>query len=932
MLFCAGATAAQEWRVLALRADFPLESPDESTTTGLGAFDLRFAVDASDDYAPPFDLPPHDRTYFEKHLRALDRYYRTVSEGRVEIAAEVFPREQRLAYTLPRSMLHYGNGRTTEEIGAKWIELLRDALQLALADPDGPALSDYNSFLVFHAGVGHETGQLNDIRSVFLEQSDFARFNGGPLEIGGIEIDEAWILPESPSNNGRGGLNGLMAKFFGNQLGLPGLSNFADGLPALGSWSLMDVGANALGFARIDSLEPVVGFVAPHPMAWSKVRLGWIEPLVVRRDTVVSLLVTDRAGDLPKAIRVPIDADEYYLLENRQRRGRVGAPDGQQVRGVEPDEVVWIDQADIELDHGVWTGVEDYDLFIPGSGVLIWHIDEGIIAEHIAASAINNRPEHQGIALEEADGYRDIGNPVFERLRQIEGSPDDPFYGGGQTLFGPTTQPSTRSNRGWETGLEIEVLSQNGDTMQVAIRFGRSRPGWPLALAGDGLLQAADLDGDGAQELMFEADGGVGLADGVGAVAWWVAGARLLAAGDVDGDGQRELFLRRGAEVGAWALGAGAPLWTRAIAEAEAVFSDGLDSFIGFGDPALALIGTDEIEVLEAASGAALERVPRNGGPPMRADGSTAPHAAFPVAADGGLPPVLGDLDGDGHAEWVVADRGGVVRWGDRSVALGDSLVAAPALGDLDGDGTLEVVLAAAGATIHALRYDGIRQADYPYALPRFAAAGELRFEPVLCDIDGDGRQEIFVAGRSGVFAIDDGQLLSGFPLLTATAPVAAPVVLDLDGDGRLELAALDAEALYVWDPQRVDAGYGGTAAHWPQARADAAGTRSLVAVAPAVAPQEALLDKAYCYPNPVGAGAAAHVRFALRETALVELNIFDALGAHVERQRMGEMAGGENEIAWSVEDYPSGLYICKLAATSDGRQDEVLVRMAVSR
>ncbi|MDP6701332.1 MAG: hypothetical protein QGH25_16905, partial [Candidatus Latescibacteria bacterium] len=155
MLFCAGATVAQEWRVLALRADFPLESPDESTTTGLGAFDLRFAVDASDDYAPPFDLPPHDRTYFEKHLRALDRYYRTVSEGRVEIAAEVFPREQRLAYTLPRSMLHYGNGRTTEEIGAKWIELLRDALQLALADPDGPALSDYNSFLVFHAGVGH---------------------------------------------------------------------------------------------------------------------------------------------------------------------------------------------------------------------------------------------------------------------------------------------------------------------------------------------------------------------------------------------------------------------------------------------------------------------------------------------------------------------------------------------------------------------------------------------------------------------------------------------------------------------------------------------------------------------------------------------------------------------------------------------------------
>ena len=43
-------------------------------------------------------------------------------------------------------------------------------------------------------------------------------------------------------------------------------------------------------------------------------------------------------------------------------------------------------------------------------------------------------------------------------------------------------------------------------------------------------------------------------------------------------------------------------------------------------------------------------------------------------------------------------------------------------------------------------------------------------------------------------------------------------------------------------------------------------------------------------------------------------------------------MAGGENEIAWSVDDYPSGLYICKLAAIIGGRQNEVLVRMAVSR
>lgn len=930
------AASAQEWRVLALRVDFPLESPDEPTTTGVGAFDLRFAEDAVEDYAPPFDLPPHDRVYFERHLKALDRYYRVVSAGRVEIAAEVFPRTERLAYTLPQTMLHYGNGRTTEEIGTRWIELLRDALDAALADADGPQLKDYNSFLVFHAGVGFETGELNDIRSVFLEKSDFARFNGGPLALGGVEIDEAWILPESPSLNGRAGLNGLLAKFFGNQLGLPGLSNFADGLPAVGGWSLMDVGANALGFVLADSLEPVIGFAAPHLMAWSKARLGWIEPLVVRRDTVVSLLATDREGDLPKALRVPIDADEYFLLENRQQRGRRGAPEGQMVRGAEPDEVVWIDEADIELEAGVWAGVEDYDLFIPGAGVLIWHVDDGVIAEYMATSAINNRPERQGIALEEADGYRDIGNPVFERLRQIEGSPDDPFFVGGQTLFGPNTRPDSRSNRGWETGIEIEVLSALGDTMQVAIRFGRSRPGWPQVLHGDGQLQATDLDGDGADELLFEADGGIGYADGSGIAAWSVAEARMLAAGDGDADGRQELFVLRGTEASAWMIGADEPLWTRETVGGEAIFNGDLGSIMGFSDAALLLVGAEQVEVVDAGSGALLELI-------LRADlslepdaGATVPNASIPISAAGLLPPALGDLDGDGAVEWVVADRGGRVWLGDGVFELGDSLVAPPALGDLDGDGLLEVVLAARNGAIHALRADGIRQADFPFALPRFATVGELVFEPVLFDVDADGKQEIFVAGRSGIFGVDDnGRLLPGFPLLMADTPVSAPVALDLDGDGRLELAAMDGEALYVWDPQRVVAGYSGSEAHWSQARADAAGTRSAMVVQPTVMPAKALLpkSKAYCYPNPVGAGEEAHVRFVLSEAARIELEVFDALGARVARRRVDGLAAGEHEIAWAVDDYQSGLYICRLEAKgTGGRQGEILVKMAVSR
>ena len=890
-------TAADaEWRILALRVDFPRENPDELTTTGVGAFDLRSAEQAAEDYALPYDLPPHDRAYFERHLTALVRYYEVVSEGRMEISSAVFPRVAQQAYTLPQSMLHYGNGRTTEEIGAKWIELVRAALDAALADPDGPRLDEFNSFLVFHAGVGYETGELNDIRSVFLAESDFARFNGGPLTLGGAEIDQAWILPESPSLNGRAGLNGLLAKFFGHQLGLPGLSNFAAGAPALGSWSLMDIGANASGYVRTDSLAWVVGFAPPHPMAWSKMQLGWIEPVVVRRDTVLSLLATDRSGELAKAVRIPIDAREYFLLENRQQRGQWD----------EGEDKVWIDPNQVTIDEGVWVAMEEYDAFVPGSGVLIWHVDEGVMAHAEDPSTVNNQAHWQAIALEEADGYRDIGHPVFERQRQIEGSPDDPFFAGGQTLFGPATRPDARSNREWETGIEIEVLSAPGDTMQVAIRFGRVRPDWPRDLPGDGRLQAADLDGDGIAELLFEAGGGVGYATGAGVAAWQVPGARLLAAGDGDGDGRPEVFLRRDAEVSAWDVGADQPLWRLALDEVplDARFSTGAEA-------ELLLAGAEQTYAVDAVSGEFKEQRP----PMVRS--------------------AVGDLDGDGQVERVFATADGQVEIGAQVIELGDSLAAPPVLGDLDGDGLLEVVLLGRGGAIHALRADGLDQADFPAFLPSFAEVGDLVFEPVLCDVDADGKQEIFVAGHSGIFGVDDdGRLLPGFPLLMAAPPTGSPVVLDLDGAGGLALAALDSTAVYAWDLQGVAAQYTGGPAHWPQAGADAAGSRTaLVAGRPVVRPEVPLLGQVYCYPNPVGPNEAAHLRFALSAAGRIELEIFDALGGRVGKLRSDGLEAGEREITWSVEDYASGLYLCRLIAHGDdGRRGEAVVKMAVSQ
>ena len=210
-------------------------------------------------------------------------------------------------------------------------------------------------------------------------------------------------------------------------------------------------------------------------------------------------------------------------------RGRQGTPIGLEVVGADADEISWIDETQVDFsggDRGVWLDVDEYDAFIPGSGLLIWHVDEQVIAER-PEGGMNNDPVLQGIALEEADGYRDIGRPVFERLRQIEGHQDDPFYAGG-SLFGRDTKVPTRSNDGWATGIEVEVLPDNADVLEVAIRFTRQQVGWPRGIIEGRRLQAADIDGDGHVELLVEDAVGLHYAEwDSGLAEWSVEGGRF---------------------------------------------------------------------------------------------------------------------------------------------------------------------------------------------------------------------------------------------------------------------------------------------------------------------------------------------------------------------------------------------------------------------
>ena len=514
-------------RICALRITF--EEDEQVSTTGNGKF--LNENEGINCLGYTIDPPPHDREYFQSQLLALDSYLRSVSYGEFGVdiqGSSVYPTTSNGSYLLDSTMNHYNpyNGVDLQEL--RLTELFKDGV-LEAYSKDSIDYSNYDLIVLFHAGIGQDFSlpfldpTPEDIPSTYVDTEMIKdNLNTSSIIIGNHVIKHGIILPETQNHllydisesmfsdaaepcEYQYGLTGTFALMVGFAIGLPPLWNVNTGESRIGVFGLMDQGSNN---GR--------GIIPAPPTAWSRIHAGWETPHYAGFNTEVHLPLRSKGN----VIAVPINDHEYYLVENRSNdvRDGVSIDSIRYIMGINsandtypPYTEILQDSTGIEKDtNGVVVSVPNYDIGLPASGLLIWHIDNSIISSSIGNYGINNDVHSMGVDLEEADGAQDIGHPsIFLFNDPSSGYFGDMWFNGNTQFtlanpsleglkpeFGPYTYPSTEANNGSKTFVKFEEISMARDTMRFILSNDIIANGYPDFDANVIVLYDIDRDGE----------------------------------------------------------------------------------------------------------------------------------------------------------------------------------------------------------------------------------------------------------------------------------------------------------------------------------------------------------------------------------------------------------------------------------------------------
>jgi len=358
------------------------------------------------------DFPDKKMTQTKKHYEDLffsskpgsvKEYFKEVTSNIISIEGQVVG-----PFTLPRKLSAYANnnsgtGNATPNARTMALDAAKAAtpfIDFKKYDNDGDGYVD--AFVVIHAGRGaEETASKGDIWS------------------------HKWVLPNvfsTDHTNLYAYLTvpedcklGVCAHELGHLLfGFPDLYDTDYTSEGVGNWCLMG------GGSWNDR-----GNTPAHPCAWCKMQQGWAMVInQVKNEDKVKIDPVQKSKTVYRLWKEGLPGNEYFLVENREQKS--------------------------------------FDKFIPGSGLLIWHIDDNMDS--------NSNEFHYRVALVQADGKKDLesGNN--------RGDAGDCYPGTlKKTAFNKATQPNSLSYGGLDTGVQVNNIKQTGVTINADLYVSAKR-------------------------------------------------------------------------------------------------------------------------------------------------------------------------------------------------------------------------------------------------------------------------------------------------------------------------------------------------------------------------------------------------------------------------------------------------------------------------
>ncbi len=295
----------------------------------------------------------------------------------------------------------YGDDKRPYEAVIEAVEALNDEIDYTQYDTDEDGQID--NVFIFYAGYGE--ADSNIYNAIWPHSADLDEFRLGKEYIyDGKKLNRYGMTCEIDYSYRRPDGIGTFVHEFSHVLGLPDLySTTYSGTFTPGHYSALDYGP-----------YNNQGRTPPNYSIFERYSLGWIRPASI--DESCSCLLNP-IHESNMGIIVPTDReDEFFLLENRQQEG--------------------------------------WDTYIPGHGMLVWHID--FDQDQWDMNSVNNNKYHLYVDIEEADNHRS------ENTRAADTFPGTK----GVTEFGPETSPAFVSWSGEPVGLALHNIEEAGDKIK----------------------------------------------------------------------------------------------------------------------------------------------------------------------------------------------------------------------------------------------------------------------------------------------------------------------------------------------------------------------------------------------------------------------------------------------------------------------------------